>query len=132
MVLPEEGKTLICEYCGKETVATQNMDHYWLCLSEVKGGEESLEAYLCSRECLKAYVNKPFVFSLERLTQDSKKAEWQIEELLIHSNLLDKVNRHKPVLTCALCKKDFVSGDLCVFFKDKVMHEKCIEGLKKT
>lgn len=95
MVLPEEDETLVCEYCGKETVATQNMDHYWLCLSEVKGGEESLEVYLCSQECLKAYVNEPTVFLLARTAQDSKKTEWQIEELLIRSNLLDKVNRHK-------------------------------------
>jgi len=131
MTYPSEGETIVCQYCGKEIVATQDMD-YCYCLSKVKSEEESSWIYLCNWNCLKAYVNESEDSRLKRMNQRQKEREWNIEELLVRNNLWDKFQRHKNMQTCPLCGKEFVDGDSAVFFNGKPIHSECIEKLIDT
>lgn len=76
---PEEGEVIICAYCGKEAIASEDMD-YWFCVSEIKAGEESLWEFLCCRKCLKAWVIERDWIRFERERQQRKEREWMREE----------------------------------------------------
>ncbi len=79
---PKVGEELECEFCGKTIKATKDMD-YWISLSDVRGGEESLWRYFCSNFCLKNYVNlseREFMHFNAQKTEDKR---WKrMEELL--------------------------------------------------
>jgi len=76
---PEEGEVIVCNYCGKEQVATEEME-YWFCVSEVKAGEESNWDYYCSYECFRAHATEPFELSVSRERQQREDEKWEEEE----------------------------------------------------
>ena len=70
---------MICEFCGRQVTASEDME-YWFCLSEVKGGEETFEIYLCSQRCLRDYVNEDPTIQFDRKTQQLSDGTWVHEE----------------------------------------------------
>jgi hypothetical protein len=132
LVYPYEGDILTCAYCGKEEKATQEMVE-WYCLSQVKGGEEHSEVYICSLECLKAYIQEPELLRFDRVVQNQEKWDYKLEEVFIRNNVLDKINQRHGISTCPLCDKVFLAGDrsnegdLVYFFRGIPIHSKCIE-----
>lgn len=133
MVYPYEGDIIACAYCGKEEKATQEMVE-WYCLSQVKGGEEHSEVYICSLECLKTYVQEIEQSNLvpvtrEQLMESLEEREWELEEVFVRNNVLDKIQNHNNTSTCPLCDRVFLEHDPSILFMNIPIHSKCIERL---
>jgi len=124
-MMPEEGDILVCEYCGKEEEATQDMNP-WICVSKVEGGEEFDEAFFCSHSCLTNWVSESEVTQLKREADQQEDVEWDVERIIVKHDLWNKIEQHQNHETCAVCGKRFLSGDSAVFFRGKPIHESCI------
>lgn len=59
--------------------------------------------------------------------------EFRIEKLLVKHGLWSKVEKHKDLYSCPLCKRKFEVGDLAmgVLILGKPIHVHCIEKLEK-
>lgn len=66
---------------------------------------------------------------LERARETFDERKWQLEEILIRHNLLEKIQKHEDVFSCALCGKPFRDSDSRNMDIGKPIHSSCLIAL---